>query len=210
MSPVKAEDPYGIDSPIAFQIRTREEQIDWESLFGNDHPVEIEIGCGKGRFIIASAMAYPDINYVGIEWALEYFRIMNKRIIKRGLTNIRILRDDAADLVRRFIPDESITAYHIYFPDPWPKRRHNKRRLIKPAFIRHVERTLRLGGTLDLATDHEEYYTEATGFLEASDILKRTEDLPERVCELGDIRTNYEVKYTVEGREIYRATFKKD
>ncbi len=210
VSPEKVEDPHTLDSPIAFQIRKREEQIDWASLFGNDNPVEIEIGCGKGRFVIASAMTYPDVNYVGIERALEYFRIMNKRIMNRGLSNIRVLRDDAADLVRRFVADKSIAAYHIYFPDPWPKRRHNKRRLIKPSFISHVERSLFTGGTLDFATDHEEYYIEATGFLDASNILKRRDELPERVRELGDVRTNYEVKYVAEGRKIHRAVYEKD
>ena len=210
VSPEKVEDPHTLDSPIAFQIREREEQIDWASLFGNDNPVEIEIGCGKGRFVITSAMRYPDVNYVGIERALEYFRIINNRIMNRGLSNIRILRDDAADLVRAFVADKSIAAYHIYFPDPWPKRRHNKRRLIKPPFISHVERSLFTGGTLDLATDHEEYYLEAIGFLDASNILKRRDELPERVRELGDVRTNYEVKYSAEGRSIYRAVYEKD
>ena len=209
VSPEKVEDPHTLDSPIAFQIREREEQIDWASLFGNDNPVEIEIGCGKGRFVITSAMRYPDVNYVGIERALEYFRIINNRIMNRGLSNIRILRDDAADLVRAFVADKSIAAYHIYFPDPWPKRRHNKRRLIKPPFISHVERSLFTGGTLDLATDHEEYYLEAIGFLDASNILKRRDELPERVRELGDVRTNYEVKYSAEGRSIYRAVYEK-
>ena len=210
VTPEKKEDPHTLDSPIAFQIRAREEQIDWASLFGNDNPVEIEIGCGKGRFLITSAMTYPDVNYVGIEWALEYFRIINKRVMNRELSNIRILRDDAADLVRRFVADKSIAAYHVYFPDPWPKRRHNKRRLIKPPFICHVERSLFSGGTLDLATDHEDYFLEATGFLDASDVLKRRDELPERVRALGDVRTNYEVKYAAEGRKIYRAVYEKD
>ena len=90
VTPEKKEDPHTLGSPIAFQIRAREEQIDWASLFGNDNPVEIEIGCGKGRFLITSAMTYPDVNYVGIERALEYFRIINKRVMNRGLSNIRI------------------------------------------------------------------------------------------------------------------------
>ncbi|MDP6054584.1 MAG: tRNA (guanosine(46)-N7)-methyltransferase TrmB, partial [Candidatus Latescibacteria bacterium] len=127
---------------IEISISDLNDRIDWAELFGNMNPVEIEIGCGKGRFIINSAMKYPDINYVGIERALRYFRFMKERSAKRNLTNIRVLQDDAGYFIERFVPDHSVTACHIYFPDPWPKKRHRKRRLFKQDFLRHIERTL--------------------------------------------------------------------
>jgi len=194
---------------VEFRIRDLEGPISSNELFGNNHPVEIEIGCGKGRYLITSAETFPDINYVGVERSLHYFRIMKQRVEKRGLRNVRLLRDDAGYLVEKFLPDDSVTAYHIYFPDPWPKKRHRKRRLINPHFIGQAERTLSTGGTLDLATDFQEYFEEATGLLNESKILQPTVDLPERVRLLGTGMTNFEVKYVAEGRPIYRAAYVK-
>ena len=201
--------PVEIVDQIEISISDLNDRIDWAELFGNMNPVEIEIGCGKGRFIINSAMKYPDINYVGIERALRYFRFMKERSAKRNLTNIRVLQDDAGYFIERFVPDHSVTACHIYFPDPWPKKRHRKRRLFKQDFLGHIERTLISGGTVDVATDYVEYYEEMIALLEASDVLNKMEDIPERVKSLGDIRTNFETKYVAEGRPIYRKGYEK-
>lgn len=183
--------------------------LNWEDLFGNSNPVELEIGCGKGRFIINSATQYPDINYIGIERASPYFRIMKERAAKSNLTNIRLLQDDAAYFIEKFVPDESITAYHLYFPDPWPKKRHRKRRIFNGDFLTRVERTLIPGGTLDIATDFEQYFEEMIERLDASAVMKKMADIPERVKALGESRTNFETKYVAEGRPIYRAGYRK-
>lgn len=202
-------DTLNILEQIEIFIPDLDEQVNWPELYGNTHPIEIEIGCGKGRFIINSAMAHPDINYLGIERALPYFRFMKERSAKRNLTNIRVLQDDAGYFIEKFVPDHSITAYHIYFPDPWPKKRHRKRRLFKQLFLSHLERTLISGGTIDIATDYAEYYEEMVGLLEASDALNKMEDIPDRVKNLGADRTNFEAKYVAEGRPIYRAGYEK-
>lgn len=194
---------------VEFRVRENEEQARWDRLFGNGRPVEIEIGCGKGRFIINSAMAYPDINYIGIERALRYFRIMKERVVRRGLTNIRLLRDDAVYFVERFIPDGAVSAYHVYFPDPWPKKRHRKRRLFNPRFLEEIVRTLPRGGTLDFATDYVEYYEEILVLLDGCDRLAALGEIPGRVRELGSDLTNFETKYTAEGREIHRGAYVK-
>ena len=194
---------------VEFRIRENEEQVRWDRLFGNESPVEVEIGCGKGRFLINSAMAYPGINYIGIERALRYFRIMKERVVRRELGNVRLLRDDAVYFVERFIPDGAVSAYHIYFPDPGPKKRHRKRRLFNPRFLEEIERTLAVEGTLDFATDYVEYYEEIRALLEASDRLDALEEIPERVRELGRDLTNFETKYTAEGRAIHRGAYVK-
>ncbi len=194
---------------VEFRVRENEEQARWDRLFGNGRPVEIEIGCGKGRFIINSATAYPDINYIGIERALRYFRIMKERVVRRGLANIRLLRDDAVYFVERFVPAGAVSAYHVYFPDPWPKKRHRKRRLFNPGFLEEIVRTLPRGGTLDFATDYVEYYEEIRALLDASDRLALMAEIPERVRELGSDLTNFETKYTAEGREIHRGAYVK-
>jgi len=201
--------PVEILDQIEISMSDLNDLIDWTELYGNMNPVEIEIGCGKGRFIINSAMKYPDINYVGIERALRYFRFVKERSAKRNLTNIRVLQDDAGYFIERFVPDHSVTAYHIYFPDPWPKKRHRKRRLFKQDFLGHIERTLISGGTVDIATDYVEYYEEMIALIEASDVLNKMEDIPERVKSLGEIRTNFETKYVAEGRPIYRKGYEK-
>ena len=201
--------PVEILDQIEISMSDLNDRIDWTELFGNMNPVEIEIGCGKGRFIINSAMKYPDINYVGIERALRYFRFVKERSAKRNLTNIRVLQDDAGYFIERFVPDHSVTAYHIYFPDPWPKKRHRKRRLFKQDFLGHIERTLISRGTVDIATDYVEYYEEMIALIEASDVLNKMEDIPERVKSLGEIRTNFETKYVAEGRPIYRKGYEK-
>lgn len=194
---------------VEFRIRENEDQVRWDRFFDNVRPVEIEIGCGKGRFIINSAVAHPEINYIGIERALRYFRIMKERVVRRELANIRLLRDDAVYFVERFIPDETVSAYHVYFPDPWPKKRHRKRRLFNPRFLEEIERTLVRGGTLDFATDYVEYYEEILALLETSDRLAALEEIPERVRELGHDLTNFETKYTAEGRAIHRGAYVK-
>lgn len=196
-----------IAGDVEFRIRENEEQARWDRLFRNGRPVEIEIGCGKGRFLINSAMANPDINYIGIERALRYFRIMKERVIRRELANVRLLRDDAVYFVERFIPEEAVSAYHVYFPDPWPKKRHRKRRLFNPGFLDEVVRTLPGGGTLDFATDYVEYYEEIRALLDASDRLGRLAEIPKRVRELGRDLTNFETKYTAEGRAIHRGAY---
>lgn len=194
---------------VEFRIRENEDQARWDRLFENEKPVEVEIGCGKGRFMINSAMAYPEINYIGIERALRYFRIMKERVVRRELANVRLLRDDAVYFVERFIPDGAVSAYHIYFPDPWPKKRHRKRRLFNTRFLEEIERTLPAGGTLDFATDYVEYFEEIQALLEASDRLDVLGEIPERVRELGRDLTNFETKYTAEGRAIHRGAYVK-
>lgn len=194
---------------MVFHVADLNGRVDWASMFGNGNPVEIEIGCGKGRFLIHSAMTFPHINYIGIERARKYFRIMRDRAAKRELMNVRLLCDDAAYFVTWCVPDASITAYHVYFPDPWPKKRHRKRRLFKPDFVTQVERTLIGEGTIDIASDYEEYFQEIVGLLDAAPGLIRMEDLPERVRALGAGMTNFEVKYAAEGRPIFRAAYKK-
>ena len=207
--PSKPGQAPGTNGHVEFRIRENEERVRWDQLFENGNPVEIEIGCGKGRFIINSAMAYPEINYIGIERALRYFRIMKERVVHRDLTNIRLLRDDAVFFVESYIPDDAVSAYHVYFPDPWPKKRQRKRRLFTPLFLAQVVRTLERGGTLDFATDYVEYFDEIRSLFDASDTLTVSGEIPERVKVLGGDLTNFETKYTAEGRAIHRGAYVK-
>ncbi|MBM3263607.1 MAG: tRNA (guanosine(46)-N7)-methyltransferase TrmB [candidate division Zixibacteria bacterium] len=194
---------------VEFFVRDLDPSLCWADLFGNDDLVEIEIGSGKGRFITRSAERYPYVNYVGIERSLHYFREALARVEKEGLSNVRLLRDDATYLIEKFAPDASVAAYHVYFPDPWPKTRHRKRRLFNPAFLAHLYRTLAPAGTIDLATDHEGYFGQIVRLFERTEGFERSETLPERVAALGPGITHFEAKYLIEERPIYRACYVK-
>ncbi len=109
---------------------------------GADRPIELEIGSGKGTFLVQHAKLYPEVDYLGIEWAKAFWRYAADRARRHGLTNVRLLRCDAAVYVKHYVPDATFRQVHIYFPDPWPKKRHNKRRLIQADFLRELHRVL--------------------------------------------------------------------
>jgi tRNA (guanine-N7-)-methyltransferase len=175
----------------------------WKRVFGNDHPVEIEIGIGKGRFLIDAAQRLPQVNFVGIEWAAKYLRIAHERSAKRHLHNVRLVRAEAREFVEFFVPASSVQAYHIYFPDPWPKKKHHKRRLFNEEFCREVERTLLPRGRLWLATDCQGYFEAMQEVLKTSTCLYPVE------AEKRGTRTNYEEKFQAQGKPIYRQVVEK-
>src|SRR2546423_280538 len=145
---------------IGLELTDLSKPIDWKTLFGNDGPVELEIGMGKGTFITDQAKSRPDTNFFGIEWARWFWRYASDRLRRAGSTNARTVRAEASYFLTEFVPPESISVLHIYFPDPWPKARHHKRRLIQPKFVPLAERVLRVGGRLQIVTDHQGYFEE--------------------------------------------------
>lgn len=170
-------------------------------VFGRIAPLELEVGFGKGRFLLRQAQARPDTDFVGVERAAKYFRLARTRGEKRGLTNLRLVRGDARVFVEDRLPDGSLHRAHVYFPDPWPKKRQHKRRLLDPPFFHALARKLRPGGELHLATDHADYFREIVLSVETEPRFVATDPLPEDPEGL----TNYEVKYRAEGRPIHRA-----
>ncbi|HWP64458.1 MAG TPA: tRNA (guanosine(46)-N7)-methyltransferase TrmB [Candidatus Limnocylindria bacterium] len=125
----------------------------WRSVFGNARPVEIEIGPGRGDVIIAFARAYPGVNFFGVEAQRWYAARAQARAERLGLANVRVIAADARCVLRHLVPDASVHAVHVYFPDPWPKKRHGKRRLFSPAFAEELRRVLVTGGVVYVATD---------------------------------------------------------
>ncbi len=176
----------------------RDPVLDWTEVFGVNQPVELEIGIGKGRFVMEAAAARPHTSFVALEWAGKYLRIALERSRKRDLRNIRFVKAEAREFVEFFVPSSSLAAMYILFPDPWPKKRHHKRRLIDAAFLREVERTLCPGGRLWLATDHAEYFAVMEDILASSDWLYPVH------AEWMGVRTNYEDKFLARGMPIFR------
>jgi tRNA (guanine-N7-)-methyltransferase len=186
-------------------------KIDFVRIFGRAGPVHIEIGTGKGTFLLNQAGAQPGDNFLGIEWARKYYRYAVDRIGRWGLTNVRIIRTDAATFLADFIPDNSVECFHIYFPDPWPKKRHHKRRFICPANLEHLLRCLKTGGQLKIATDHTDYFEQIKTVLTSrNEKLQEIDFLPTAGAEASEwVGTNFERKYLKDQRPIYTLAVKK-
>lgn len=135
----------------------KEEKIDFHTLFGNDNPVVIEIGFGMGDSTARIAAANPDINYLGIEVFLYGFSKLMLSIENKGLKNVKIMRFDAVQVLEYMIENDSVSGFHIFFPDPWPKKRHHKKRLIQSAFTSLLTSKLKKGGYIYCVTDWEDY-----------------------------------------------------
>lgn len=178
--------------------------LDLPGIFGNDRPVELEIGTGKGTFLLERAGQRPEVNFLGIEYAKAYGLYAADRFRRHGLTNVRMICADAGPIVAA-LPASSLFRVHIYFPDPWPKRKHHRRRLIQPWFVREARRVLAPGGQLLIKTDHAGYFRWMQGVLRDVPGLART-GFP-RVLgseEKGRVGTNFERKYIAQGRDFYR------
>src|SRR5688572_12702557 len=146
--------------PVGLDVETLPKPLNWQELFGNPNPVEIEIGMGKGTFLTEQAKARPETSFFGIEWARWFWRYASDRLRRNGCLNARTVRAEALFFLREFVEDASLSVVHVYFPDPWPKKRHHKRRLVQAPFLKQVERVLVPGGRLQVVTDHREYFEE--------------------------------------------------
>ena len=145
--------------------------VPWREIFGNEHPVEVEIGPERGTFLLATAANHPERNYFGIERSATRTRAFEATLARRRLPNVRVVNADATCVLRTLIGPCSVSAYHIYFPDPWWKRRHHRRRLITPEFAALLARTLARGGTIYLVTDVRETFDLAVEGLRSIPLL---------------------------------------
>ena len=145
--------------------------LDFAALFGNAHPVVLEIGFGMGETTAAIAAAHPHVNFLGVEMHLPGVGALLRRIDAQGVANVRVVRRDAVEVVEHLLPLASRAGIHVYFPDPWPKKRHHKRRLLQPPFVHALARRLAPGGYLHVATDWQPYAEEILATLSAEPLL---------------------------------------
>ena len=200
--------------PMLLRLSDEAGKICFADIFGNDHPVELEIGSGKGTFLLAIAQALPEHNYVGIEYAKAYAEFAADRLRRHNTANARMVHSEATWWLRCHVPDASLAAIHVYFPDPWPKTRHHKRRLIQLPFLKEVFRMLLPGGKLRLVTDHADYFAHMQEVLAGQNdltVIPFDSAVPLKAdAPAGSIvGTNFERKYIAEGRTFHATAAQK-
>jgi tRNA (guanine-N7-)-methyltransferase len=157
-----------------FLVPFLQAELDLDAVFQRDADKILEIGFGMGSATAEIAQAHQENDYLGIEVHTPGVGALLKQIGERNLYNLRIVQHDAVEVLQHMIPDSSLAGIHIYFPDPWHKSRHHKRRLIQPAFVSLLSRKLKSGGYLHLATDWENYAQQILGVLTAAEELVNT------------------------------------
>jgi tRNA (guanine-N7-)-methyltransferase len=180
------------------------------AMFGRAAPLEVEVGSGKGLFLRNAAAARPEVDYLGIEVVRKYAEFAAATLAKIGLHNAMVVHADALRIFHELIPESSLAAVHVYFPDPWWKKRHKKRRVMRESFVRDVERTLLPGGLLHFWTDVEEYFQTSLELLAAQTGLMGPLPVAETPAEHDmAYRTHFERRLRLAAEPVYRAEFQK-
>jgi tRNA (guanine-N7-)-methyltransferase len=150
-----------------------ENAIDRKDIFGRDAPLVLEIGSGMGETTAAIARANPEADFIAIEVHGPGVGSLLNRIVAEDLRNLRVMRHDAAEVLAHMIPEGGLAAIHLFFPDPWPKKRHHKRRLVRPEFAALAARKLAPGGILHAATDWPDYADQMDAVFSGSDFFEK-------------------------------------
>ncbi len=183
---------------------------DAAALFGRRAPLEVEVGSGKGLFLRSAAVGRPETDFLGIEVVRKYAQFAAAGLVKAGVQNTLMVHGDALRVFGELLPDLSLAAVHVYFPDPWWKKRHRRRRVMRESFLRDVERTLLPGGSLHFWTDVEEYFQTTLELLAAHTSLTGPLPAPETPAEHDmDYRTHFERRVRKADEPVHRAEFKK-
>ena len=192
------------DDALLHDFQSITDPLRWEKLFSVQQPAELEIGCGDGGFLLEWASRHPEKNFLGVERLLGRLRKLSKKGRRAGLTNLRLLRIEARYLIQYLLPKNSFEAIHIYFPDPWPKDKHRRHRLIDADFPALAARILAPHGVLHLRTDDPSYFEQIqNSFALAADFTP--EETP---GDLAALTTEFERQWNAEGKKTLRASFR--
>jgi|YNPNPStandDraft_1061719.scaffolds.fasta_scaffold05871_3 tRNA (guanine-N7-)-methyltransferase len=186
-----------------YQIKSITDKLNLQDLFVKQQPFEVELGTGDGNFLFQYATAHPNINFIGVERLLGRLRKLDKKAVRYGLQNLRLLRIEALYFLQYLLPDSSIQALHIYFPDPWPKKKHHKKRLINDRFPQIASRVLQPTGYIHIKTDDRSYYDQ---IMQCFEPHKCFQPVPQPK-EIVDALTDFERDFLAVGKPIYRITY---
>ncbi|HXW84206.1 MAG TPA: hypothetical protein VEJ86_07360 [Candidatus Binataceae bacterium] len=175
--------------------------VEPELIFGRRAPLEVELGSGKGDFIIEQALRHPERDFLAVELAPSVARLLATRCGRAELPNLRVAAIDARPLVNLFLPDSCVAAFHIYFPDPWPKARHHKHRMLSPRTVAGIARSLASGGQVHVASDVAQWAEEMFTMFRAGGFEQSCEQAP------GASATGFARKYGAIGKPVYSASF---
>ena len=199
-----------INSPLFLRSEEIDGVSDWSRIFGNENPLALEIGCGIGDFIAKTAADFPERNFIAIDYYNKGCDKTCRRLEKHGLTNVRVLRVEAREFITGQIPENSLCAVYVNCPDPWPKKRHRKRRLVNSAFVEFLKGYMMPGADFFFATDFEDYGEDVAGFMPQQQGFRNMllPDLSRDDLE-GYHRSKYMMKFMAEGKRIHFVHYRK-
>lgn len=180
--------------------------LDSRRVFGGPRPIEIELGSGKGRFLLEWAAMHPEVGLIGVERTRKYLELGARRAARGGLANVRFVHTTAEDLLFRCLAPATVAAAHVYFPDPWPKKRHHKRRFFHPENVARLAEVLEVGGLLRIKTDHAGYAAVIVDVVAAE---RRLAAMPADGAFEEIPATNFEIKYAREARPVHRLAYRR-
>jgi tRNA (guanine-N7-)-methyltransferase len=177
------------------------EQLDLEKIFGRRAPLHVDLGCGEGSFLCALAQRLPDKNFLGIERLLGRIRSSARKAA--GLSNVRLLQMESFYAVRYLLPAAAVETFYLLFPDPWPKRRHHRRRIVTPEFLNSVHTALEISGVIYIATDDLDY------FRKIKDIARSTSGFAIAAVDVELPPSGFELIFRQKGAPIYSVALRK-
>ena len=199
-----------IESPLFLRGEDLGTPADWPAIFGNDHPLALEVGCGIGDFIAKTAADQPGMNFVAIDFYNKGCLKTCARAERLGLTNLRVLREEARQFIVQRMPKVSLAAVYVNCPDPWPKKRHRKRRLVNREFVELVRDYLAPGGEFFFATDFDDYGRDVAALMPGvAGFENRLAPDPYRHALEGYHLSKYMMKFMAEGKRIYFVHYRK-
>jgi len=193
-----------VPASLIYDLPSIVERLDLAHIFPEPQPLEVELGCGDASFLVDYAKSHPERNFIGVERLLGRLRKLDRRGRRAGLTNLRGVRIESSYFLEYLLPPHAVSALHVYFPDPWPKKRHHRKRLINERFPKIARAALAPDGVVYLRTDDADYFQQMTEAFEAASEFRKVET-PSALAELP---TDFEREFHARGVRTLRAAYR--